>query len=184
MARGANPPGVAWALGAVPAHVYSEVFQGFAAELPAAAVRAAKRQPGVIRIWPDLPVRAESQTLPNGVDRVDADQNSWAAINEDDGTIDADVAVLDTRIAKHSNLNIQGGKACVGSSDNDNNGHRTHVAGTIAAKDNTNGVVGVAPGLGSGLSRSSTAAAAAASPQLSVGWTGCTPRATGSTWST
>jgi len=144
-ARGANPPGVARALGVVPTHVYSEVFQGLAAELPAAAVRAAERQPGVIKIWPDLPVQAESQALPTGVDRVDADQNSWAAINEDGGTIDADVAVLDTRIAKHSNLNIQGGKACVGSSYNDNNSHRTHVAGTIAAKDNTDGVVGVSP---------------------------------------
>jgi len=56
------------------------------------------------------------------------------------------VAVLDTGIAKHRELNIKGGKACVGSGYGDGYGHGTHVAGTIAAKDNTRGVVGVAPG--------------------------------------
>ena len=34
VARGANPEAVARALGVVPTHVYSEVFQGFAADLP------------------------------------------------------------------------------------------------------------------------------------------------------
>src|SRR5215212_7921133 len=61
VARGANPDAAARALGVVPTHVYTEVFQGFAAELPVAAVRAAERQRGVTRIWPDLPVRAEAQ---------------------------------------------------------------------------------------------------------------------------
>jgi subtilisin family serine protease len=137
---------VARALGVVPTHVYSEVFQGFAAELPAAAARAAERQRGVVKIWPDLPVRAEAQKLPTGVDRVDADENPWADIDKNGGSIDADVAVLDTGIAKHRELTIAGGKACVGSSFGDGNGHGTHVAGTIAAKDNNKGVVGVAPG--------------------------------------
>jgi subtilisin family serine protease len=148
VARGANPSGVARALGVIPTHVYSEVFQGFAAELPAEAVRAINRQQGVLKIWPDLPVQAEAegQVLPTGVDRVDADVSSWADIDEDGSSIDADVAVLDTGIAKHSELNIAGGKACVGKSTSDRNGHGTHVAGTIAAKDNTEGVVGVAPG--------------------------------------
>ena len=62
------------------------------------------------------------------------------------GIVDADVAVLDTGIAKHRELTIAGGKACVGKSYADDNGHGTHVAGTIAAKDNSRGVVGVAPG--------------------------------------
>src|SRR5215213_10281666 len=115
VARGANPEAVARALGVVPTHVYAEVFQGFAAELPASGVRTAERQRGVTRIWPDLPVHAEAQRLPNGVDRVDADENPWADINRDGGSIDADVAVLDTGIAKHGELSIKGGKACVGS---------------------------------------------------------------------
>src|SRR5215212_10242803 len=108
VARGDNPQAVARALGVVPTHVYSEVFEGFAAELPAAAVRAAERQPGVAGIWPDLPVEAFDQKLPTGVDRVDADLNSWAAINKDGGSINADVAVLDTGIAAHPDLVIAG----------------------------------------------------------------------------
>jgi subtilisin family serine protease len=146
VALGANSDAVARALGVEPTHVFSEVFQGFAAELPAAAVRAAKRQRGVGRIWPDLPVQAFAQKLPTGIRRIDADENPWAGINKGGGSIDADVAVLDTGIAKHPELTIAGGKACVGQTYADDNGHGTHVAGTIAAKDNNKGVVGVAPG--------------------------------------
>jgi subtilisin family serine protease len=130
----------------VPTHVYTKVFQGFAGELPAGAARSAEQQRGVLRIWPDLPVRAEAQKLPTGIDRINADENPWADINRDGGRIDADVAVLDSGIAKHRELSIAGGKACVGSDYKDGHGHGTHVAGTIAAKDNSRGVVGIAPG--------------------------------------
>jgi subtilisin family serine protease len=137
---------VARALGVVPKHVYTKVFQGFAAELPTGEVRAADQQRGVVRIWPDLPVQAEVQKLPTDVDRVDADENPLADINNDGGSVDADVAVVDSGISKHGDLSIASGKACVGSGYGDGNGHGTHVAGTIGAKDNAKGVVGVAPG--------------------------------------
>src|SRR3990172_849061 len=39
-----------------------------------------------------------------------------------------------------------GGKACLGNTYDDGNGHGTHAAGTIAARDDSAGVVGVAPG--------------------------------------
>jgi subtilisin len=151
VARGGNPQAVARALGVVPTHVYTKVFRGFAVELPAAAVRAVERQPGVAGIWPDLPVHAEvHQTLPTGVDRVDADLNPWADIDGSGTGIDADVAVLDTGIdTDHPDLNVVGGKDCSGKPTGiweDGAGHGTHVAGTIAARDNTIGVVGVAPG--------------------------------------
>lgn len=57
------------------------------------------------------------------------------------------VAVLDTGIAPHPDLNIAGGVSFVDgtSSYDDDNGHGTHVAGTIAAQLNQIGVVGVAP---------------------------------------
>jgi subtilisin family serine protease len=150
VARGANPVGVARGLGVAPSHVYNEVFQGFAAELPAEAVRAINRRQGVLRVWPDLPVQAEAQELPTGVERINADQNPWADIDNGGDDINADVAVLDTGIAaRPGELHIAGGKNCVnpGSDNyNDGNGHGTHVAGTIAAIDNNLDVVGVAPG--------------------------------------
>jgi subtilisin family serine protease len=62
--------------------------------------------------------------------------------------VNVDVAVIDTGIAAHPDLTIAGGVNCVndGRSFGDGNGHGTHVAGTIGAKDNADGVVGVAPG--------------------------------------
>ena len=88
------------------------------------------------------------QQLPWGVDRVDAD----LALGNGAGV---KVCVVDTGIDKdHLDLqaNIVGGKNFVANGRlvdptkwNDDNGHGTHVAGTIAAVDNTIGVVGVAP---------------------------------------
>ncbi len=49
----------------------------------------------------------------------------------------------------HPDLNVVGGVNCSTSDRSawqDQNGHGTHVAGTVAAIDNTTGVVGVAPG--------------------------------------
>jgi len=82
------------------------------------------------------------QTLPTGINRINAEgkANKGAGVH---------VAVIDTGIQTgHPDLkaNIAGGKNCSsGSSYNDGNGHGTHVAGTIAALDNGQGVVGVAP---------------------------------------
>nr|WP_302328453.1 S8 family serine peptidase [Salirhabdus salicampi] len=57
------------------------------------------------------------------------------------------VAVVDTGIAPHEDLVISGGKSFVGYTDShvDDNGHGTHVAGIIGAKNNNTGIVGVAP---------------------------------------
>lgn len=56
--------------------------------------------------------------------------------------------MIDTGISTtHPDLNVLGGVNCSsGKSFEDGNGHGTHVAGTIAAKDDGQGVVGVAPG--------------------------------------
>lgn len=84
----------------------------------------------------------QSQSLPTGIDRIDAE----GKVNQGAGV---HVAVIDTGIqTSHPDLkgNIVGGKNCsTGTSYNDGNGHGTHVAGTIAALDNGSGVVGVAP---------------------------------------
>lgn len=56
------------------------------------------------------------------------------------------MAVLDTGISTHSDLSIDAVVSMIGSSGADDNGHGTHVAGTVAALNNSLGVVGVAPG--------------------------------------
>ncbi|MBE3570963.1 MAG: S8 family serine peptidase, partial [Bacillales bacterium] len=62
------------------------------------------------------------------------------------------IAIIDTGIdPSHPDLKVSGGycaleTALCGNSYRDENGHGTHVAGIIAAKDNEIGTVGVAPG--------------------------------------
>ena len=86
--------------------------------------------------------------LPRGVNRVDGDLSSTLSGNGA-GSVNADIAIIDTGIRfDHPDLNVYAQKTFVSgtSSANDDNGHGTHVAGIAAAKDNSIGVVGVAPG--------------------------------------
>ena len=130
-----------------PEHVYSHAFKGFSAELSDAAVERLESLPEVVSIMPDQTVSIAEQTLPGGIDRVDADLSDTANIDGVDDGVDVDIAILDTGIdLDHPDLNVAGGVSCVGGSADDGNGHGTHVAGTAAAVDNDFGVVGVAPG--------------------------------------
>ena len=73
-----------------------------------------------------------------------------AQIDGVDERVDADVAIVDTGIAKIADLNVVGGHDCSTSTPSrwrDVQGHGTHVAGTVGAIDNGAGVVGVAPGV-------------------------------------
>ncbi len=106
----------------------------------------------------DGPVYALSQTVPWGIDRVFGDESypfdTWDITRGD--KIGIAVAVIDTGIdGGHEDLhyNVAGGVRFrttgpfLRQDDNydDDNGHGTHVAGTIAALDNVLGVVGVGP---------------------------------------
>lgn len=130
-------------------HVYRYALEGFAAELTREDVTTLRSIQRVDFVARDRVAKASGQAVPAGIKRIDAPQSSTAAGNGR-GTVDADVAILDTGIYKqHKDLNITSGVDCSGKDTgawSDGDGHGTHVAGTAAAKDNATGVVGVAPG--------------------------------------
>jgi subtilisin family serine protease len=136
--------------GAVVEKLYSHALNGYSAKMSAAAAAAVARDPRVLWVQPDGVASISAQTLPTGINRIDAELSPTAKINGVDERVNVDVAVIDTGIdLKHPELNVYtaGAKNCsTGNSADDGNGHGTHVAGTIAALDNGNGVVGVAPG--------------------------------------
>ncbi|MEV6980488.1 S8 family serine peptidase [Sphaerisporangium sp. NPDC051017] len=131
-------------------NVYSSALSGYSAKMTAEAAAALAKDPLVQWVQPNKTVSTTAQTLPTGINRVDAELSPTAAINGVDTRVNVDVAVIDTGIQlTHPELNVYtaGAKNCNdGTSANDLNGHGTHVAGTIGAIDNAAGVVGVAPG--------------------------------------
>lgn len=115
----------------------------FVSEDRTVSIDALPGRPIVINARSGNQLSAQSQVLPTGINRIDAENKT----NKGSGV---HVAVIDTGIdTSHLDLsaNIAGGKNCVPgtTSYKDGNGHGTHVAGTIAAIDNGVGVVGVAP---------------------------------------
>ncbi|GAA0241967.1 subtilisin AprE [Halobacterium noricense] len=117
--------------------------------IPKKAVSGLQNNPNVRYVEENGRMHALAQTLPWGINRVDAET---AHSNGDTGT-GADIAILDTGIdADHPDLeaNLGSGKAfvscrggsCVTSWDDDND-HGTHCAGIADAVDNNQGIVGV-----------------------------------------
>src|SRR2546426_2748675 len=129
-------------------HVYEYALKGFAFHGSARAAEAIEHSPQVDFVAPDQVVGLVAQTLPTGIDRIDADLNPISHIDGIDDRVNVNVAIVDTGIdPTHPDLNVVGGTNCLGgSSFVDDNGHGSHVAGTVAALDNAIGVVGVAPG--------------------------------------
>jgi subtilisin family serine protease len=147
----ANPSTVARAhagrFGARVGHVYRYALKGYSATLASDRVAALKADPNVAAVAPDLPVHTTAQTLPTGINRIDGELSSTVSGNGS-GDVNVDIAIIDTGIStSHPELDVVGGTNCVGgSSFSDDNGHGSHVAGIAAARDNADGVVGVAPG--------------------------------------
>lgn len=146
-------PGVSGAVQAIEArygfrsdHVYSAGLRGFAARLTARQIDALESEPMVAYVEADGTMTANAQTLPWGIHRIDADISSTLAGNGSGAVTNVNVYIIDTGIATHADLNRGKHVNFAGGQNTDCNGHGTHVAGTVAAKDNTSDVVGVSPG--------------------------------------
>ncbi|MCP2249650.1 S8 family peptidase [Lentzea aerocolonigenes] len=147
---GVSVSSVTGLLGVTVENVYTSAVRGYSGHMTATTAARLARDPRVALVQPDGVASIAAQTLPTGIDRIDAEQSPTARINGTDERVNVDVAVIDTGVdLDHPDLNVNtaGAKNCsTGRSADDGNGHGTHVAGTIGALDNGNGVVGVAPG--------------------------------------
>ena len=129
---------------------YSHALEGFSAQLTDHQVGALRNDERVVFVTPDRPMKAigtvplaAGEQAPSGVRRIGSATTSTARESST-----ATVAVVDTGIdLSHPDLNSVDGKNCIGTGPaGDHNGHGTHVAGTIAARNAGSGVAGVAPG--------------------------------------
>jgi subtilisin family serine protease len=156
LAPGADPDAVAAFHRLAPLHVFTKAHHGFAAFIPPGLLNAVANDPGVVSVTPDLEVtafgkpggggivRTTPEVIPAGVYRVlgpEALTFTGAGVG---------VAVADTGIDfKHPDfkggLGEKSYSAFRGGSAQDDNGHGTHVAGIIGARDDGFDVVGVAP---------------------------------------
>src|SRR5687767_7260082 len=131
-------------------HEYRRALKGFSARLSDAQVRELRADPDVAFVSPDRVVHATGEvplaagdSAPTGVRRMAA--ATATGVREASG---AGIAVIDSGVdVSHPDLNAYHGVNCVpGETAADGNGHGTHVAGTIGARNDGAGVVGVAPG--------------------------------------
>jgi subtilisin len=129
---------------------YRHALPGFAARLSDAQAAALRADPDVELVTPDRPVQATGtvplapgDSAPTGVRRIEV-----ASTTTTRQASTANVAIIDTGIdLGHGDLDTVDGKNCVGSGPaQDDNGHGTHVAGSLGARNNGVGVTGVAPG--------------------------------------
>jgi subtilisin len=156
--------------------VYRYALKGYSAKISDAGLRAIRDDPRVAFVEPDRefklaepastackkgscpklpppcePPACDPQQGPQvpsaGVDRIDGDLSSTRS-GDGQGAVDVNVAVLDGGVdVDHVDLSVRGGVDCAdGKGIDDRDGHGTMVAGFIAAKDNSFGRVGIAPG--------------------------------------
>jgi subtilisin family serine protease len=134
-------------------NVYVSGIKGFAARLNEEKLNEIKSDPEVASIEQDrfialspaeMTASADSagQTVPWGIKRLGAGTGSPTSKT---------AWILDTGVdTDHPDLNVDYSRSksfvCSEPSFEDLNGHGTHVAGTIAAKNNAIGVVGIVPG--------------------------------------
>lgn len=149
----------AWTEGAGAAVIKAlPLINGMAVHLPVKAEKILSGRPEILRIDDDLVITAlakpgaapkpqPAEILPWGIDRINA-ESAWPTTTG----LAVKVAIVDTGIdLDHQDLqnNIKGNTNTINpaKSGNDDNGHGTHVAGIVAAIDNSIGVIGAGPGI-------------------------------------
>jgi aqualysin 1 len=128
--------------------VYSHALKGFSATIPDARLDKVRAEDQVAYVERDGTMHAFEQVLPWGINRIDADVSSTLAGNGSGEIPSINAYIIDSGVgATHADLNVVNHVNFRGDGKNtDCSGHGTHVAGTVAAKDNVQDVVGVAPG--------------------------------------
>jgi len=127
------------------------IVDAIAASIPEKAIEALQKNPNVRYVEPDGQVYALDAELDNtwGVKRIGA----GAVHDSGNGGAGVKVAIIDSGVDyTHEDLDNNFDTSLLGhdfvnndTDPMDDNGHGTHVAGTVAAEDNGEGVVGVAP---------------------------------------
>jgi subtilisin len=112
-------------------------------QVPRQSLNRMRALSGLAFIEEDQQCFAIEETLPWGVDRIDAD-----LVHPYNKGTGVKVAIIDSGIdLEHPDLQVYGDVSFISGTINgdDDYGHGTHVAGTVAALDNDIGVIGVAP---------------------------------------
>ncbi|MCI0381413.1 MAG: S8 family serine peptidase [Gemmataceae bacterium] len=145
-------------------HVYDAPLNGCALKAEAQAKQFLKADAAVAHWENDGWCVPMAQTVPTGINRIGVNLPSLARSNlgnggggigniiggggfSNEGFEYVQVAVMDTGVdANHPELNVVFNKGFGQPNFGDDGGHGTHVAGTVAARHNDTGVVGVVPG--------------------------------------
>lgn len=153
----AEARGAAQAHGGQVGHIYRNTIRGFSANMPAQAMERMKAgNPNIAyceqdQIMANPPLRIDAK--PGGGGSQPPQETPWGIVRVGGaatGTFNT-AWIIDTGIVQgHPDLNLDTGRSrsFLGGTTLpwDENGHGTHVAGTVAALNNTIGVVGVAAG--------------------------------------
>ena len=133
--------------GAEVLRTYRHAIEGYAARLPERRLEKVRSDERVAYVEPDQTTQVTAQTVPWGIDKIGADRSSTRAGNGSGAVSNVNAYVIDSGIYKHRDLRVAKHVNFAGDGKNyDCYGHGTHVAGSMAAKDNARDVVGAAPG--------------------------------------
>lgn len=131
-------------------HYRFDDLEAFAVSVPEAALNGLQKNPNIEYIEEDVKRYPSAQTVPYGIDKVQAPL-VWSDASNPSTGAGIKVCVIDSGVEPThediDSLNISGNGDASLPWDVDGCGHGTHVTGTIAAQSNALGVVGVAPGV-------------------------------------